>query len=74
MPRRRILGALVLLAGVCVFVLPRRSIAWMAYGGVRAFVQPGLLVPGVVAGGGGVWMLCGGRGGPTKLPTGGGDA
>ncbi len=58
MSRRQLLGALLLLAGMSVFGLTCRSIAWMSYGGARDFVQFGLLVLGLAAAIRGTWMLC----------------
>ncbi|HEY0133189.1 MAG TPA: hypothetical protein VGB85_03890 [Nannocystis sp.] len=53
MNRRRILGGVLVVAGVGAFVLIWRTIAWMVYGGVRDYVQvAGLLISAGVAIGG----------------------
>lgn len=58
MARRRILGTLLLFAGVGIFGLTVRTIAWMAYGGARDFLQLGLLLLGVATALRGLWLLC----------------
>jgi hypothetical protein len=58
MSRRQILGAVLLLAGVAIFGLTVRSIAWMAYGGARDFLQLGMLLLGVATALRGTWLLC----------------
>ena len=57
MSRRQVVGALLLLAGIGIFVLTFRSIAWMSYGGARDDVQFGMLVLGLVVAIRGIWML-----------------
>ncbi len=66
MYRRQILGAVLLLAGVGIFGLTVRSIAWMAYGGARDFLQLGMLLLGVATAIRGTWLLCSR---PRAVPT-----
>ena len=57
MSRRSVLGVVLLIAGVCCFVLIWRSIGWMVDGGLRDYLQLAGLFTSLIAAMGGVWLL-----------------
>jgi len=54
---RRIVGGLLLVAGVAGFVVVLRGIAWMVDGGLTDYLQLLGLVLGVAAAMAGAWLL-----------------
>ena len=57
MSLRIVLGVLLLIAGVCCFVLTWRSIAWMVDGGLRDYLQLAALLVGILTAMVGLWLM-----------------